>query len=333
MRLVVIAILLVSIIYPTLSQPIYIDKRNDREYYIYRDSDPDLIKDFLKQAKAEAIEFSPYDETYLLKDKDEKWHMYSDLAKQVTFKGYDSIGFVTPDVPYTVVKNLNKYGILKSPFEFENAESGVQFLYNGIKSVKKDGKDYLIAKRGRKWAQIDWFTGVNYTPFIYTDFREIDFKELPREELEFINAVRRKKGFDYVYFDRINGKGIFIGRQRRTRKWGMLQGKDVNNLIVHIPNEYDSLDFFPSDNTFIPVFLGGKVGFYNKTGNTIKKISDPQYEDYKRAEYNEKEYLAVQKNGKWGWVDWYDGEIKVKSISNSFEELPAPDWISKFYTK
>lgn len=323
----------IGIAFSAFSQPIYLDKKNNREIYIYRDSDPDLIKDFLKSVKSEAIEFSPYDDTYILKDKDQNWHLYSDMSEQKTFKGYDSIGFVTPDVPYTVVKNLNKYAILKSPFEFDNAEAQVKFLYNGVKTVKKDGKDYLIAKRGRKWAQIDWVTGVNYTPYIYIDFRTMDFIELSQDELEFIKAVRRKKGFDFVEFDRKNGNQIFIGRQGRTRKWGMLKGSDVNILETLIPNEYDSLSFFPSNNTFIPVYLGGNIGFYSMVDMKVKKVSDPQYQDYKRVDINGEDYLAIQKNGRWGWMDWFNGEIKVKSIRPSFDELPKPDWKSKFHSR
>lgn len=317
----------------SFAQPIYVDKRNDREYYIYRDSDPELIEDFLKAEKAEAIEFSPYDETYILKDKEEKWHLYSDLNKQMTTRGYDSMGFVTPDVPYTVVKNLNKYGILKSPFKFENPESEVRFIYNDIKSVQKDGKTYLIGKRGRKWAQIDWFTGVNYTPYAYLDFRKIDYIDLSSEKLVFIKSIRRKKGFDYIEFDNINGKEIFIARQGRIRKWGMFKGFDPNNVEQLIPNEYDSLEFFPSNNTFTPVYLGGNVGIYSMIDYKVKKIADAEYEAFKRVDINDIEYLAVKKQGRWGWMDWYDGEIKVNSISPSFEELPTPEWKSKYYSK
>ena len=251
----------------------------------------------------------------------------------MTFKGYDSIGFVTPDVPYTVVKNLGKYGILKSPFKYENSEADVRFIYNDVKSVKKDGKDYLIAKRGRKWAQIDWFTGENYTPFIYIDYKTMDFKELSREELEFMDAVRRKKGFDFVEFDRVNNNQIFMARQSRLRKWGMFKGFDVNTLETLIPNEYDSVEFFPSNNTFTPVFLAGKIGFYSLVDFKAKKITDPDYEAFKRVDINGEDYLAIQKNGRWGWMDWYTGEIKVNSISPSFEELPNPDWRSKYYSR
>ncbi len=317
----------------SMAQPVYLDKKNNREYYIYRDSDPDLIEDYLKSVKAKAIEFSPYDETYILKDKDDKWHLYSDLQEKMTQRGYDSLGFVTPDVPYTVVKNLNKYGILKSPFKYENPESEVRFIFNDIKSVEKDGKKYLIGKRGRKWAQIDWYTGVNYTPYIHLDYRKMDFKELSREELEFIKAVRRKKGFDFVEFDRINGNDIFIARQGRLRKWGMYKGKDVNNLDQLIPNEFDSLEFFPSNNNFSPVYLGGKVGFYTMVDYEVKKIASTEYEAFKRVKLNDLDYLAVQKQGRWGWMDWYSGEIKVNSISPEFEKLPTPDWKSKFYSR
>ncbi len=316
-----------------IAQPVYIDKRNDREYYIYRDSDPELIEDFLKSVKAEAIEFSPFDETYILKDKDEKWNLYSDLTEKMTNIGYDSIGFVTPDVPYTVVKNLNKYGILKSPFKFENPESEVRFLYNDVKSVKKDGKDYLIARRGKKWAQIDWRTGVNYTPYIYLDYRKMDYIDLSEEELVFINAIRRKKGFDFIEFDRVNNNEIFRARLSRLRKWGMFRGFDVDNLEQLIPGEYDSLEFFPSNNTFTPVYLAGNIGFYTMVDGKVKKIADAEYEAFKRVEINESEYLAVQKQGKWGWMDWFDGEIKVNSISPSFDKLPTPDWKSKYYSK
>ncbi len=333
MKISLSALLLLSFCFQALAQPVYIDKKNNREYFIYRDTDPEMIEDFLKSVKAEAIEFSPFDDTYLLKNKEGKWNLYSDLQEQMTFKGYDSIGFVTPDVPFTVVKNLNKYGILKSPFKYENVEAEVRYTYNEIRTVTKDGVNYLIARIGKKWAQIDWETGVNFTPFIYFDFREIEYIKLTDEELQFIAAIRKKKGFDYVEFDRVNGNEIYRARQSRLRKWGMYKGFNVNEVQELIPGEFDSLEFFPSNNNFTVVYLAGKMGFYNKIDDTVKKISAPDFEAYKRVDFNGEVYLAVQKQGKWGWMDWFDGEIKIKSISPSFEELPQPDWRSKFYTQ
>lgn len=326
-----LTILLSAFIFELVAQPIYFDKRERREYYIYRDSDPELIEDYLKSVNAEAIDFSPYDETFTLKNKEGKWNLYNDLNEQVTFKGYDSMGFVTPDVPYTVVKNTNKYGILKSPFEFENIESDIKMRFNAIKMVKKDGKNYLIAKKGRKWAQLDWKTGVNYTPFIYMKFKDIEFKELSDAELAFMAKIRRKKGFDYVEFDRVNKSEIYMARQSRLRKWGILKGFDPNTSKELVPVEFDSLDFFPSNKSFTAAYLGGKIAFFNYIDGNVKKISEPIYEDYKSAEFNDMLYLAVKRQGKWGWMDWTDGEIKIKSISPSFDKLPQPDWKPKAY--
>lgn len=332
MKYTLILLILIISLEEVLSQPIYFDKKEKREYYVYRDSNPELIEDYLKSMDAEAIEFSPYDDTFLLKDKKtSKWNLYSDLSEKMTNRGYDSMGFVTPDVPYTIVKIGNKYGILKSPFKYDKAESEVSAIFYGIKNVEKDGQTYMIARRSRKWAQIDWFTGVNYTPYIYLNFREIDFKEFNREELEFIKAIRRKKGFDYVEFDRMNNNEIFRARSRRLGKWGLYKGFDVNTTETLIPSEFDSLYMFPNENNFTVAFKAGKVAIYTMLNYQVKKISDPVYDDFKRVNNNDMDYLAVKKQGRWGWVDWFDGEIKVNSISTSFEELPAPDWKPKYY--
>ncbi|OUS01053.1 hypothetical protein A9Q86_09930 [Flavobacteriales bacterium 33_180_T64] len=133
--------------------------------------------------------------------------------------------------------------------------------------------------------------------------------------------------------DEGNEDGVFKANSKRSKKWGMYQwtyeGTNVKELI---PMKYDSIKYFPFNGAFTAVYNDGKVGFYLAKwsyGDKAKQTVPCLYEEYQRYNNNGITYLAVSKNGKWGWVDWLTGEEKTEFKYETKEELPYPKYEQK----
>lgn len=144
---------------------------------------------------------------------------------------------------------------------------------------------------------------------------------------------KKKLKADIIESDQGNGDGVFRARIKKTKLWGMYQGygKTLNELI---PAEYDSVHFIPFNGNFSAVYKNGKVGFYLSkwTYDDLAKQSVACiYDDYKRYNYKGLKYLAVKKDGFWGWIDWLTGEEKSEFIYNSKDELPDPKFTQSYW--
>lgn len=138
-----------------------------------------------------------------------------------------------------------------------------------------------------------------------------------------------------IKMDEGNEDGVFSARSKRSKKWGMYQwmydGVKVDELI---PMKYDSIRNFPFNGAFTAVYRKGKVGFYLAKWSyeeDAKQTVACLYEDYQRFNDKGKTYLAVSKNGKWGWVDWLTGEEKTEFKYISKNELPYPNYEQKLW--
>lgn len=141
--------------------------------------------------------------------------------------------------------------------------------------------------------------------------------------------LKKHKGIA-IKMDAGNEDGVFQMQGKKSQKWGMYQwmyeGTKIKELV---PMEYDSLKNYPFNGNFTAVYNGGKVGFYLAVWSyeDMAKQSVPcLYDDYQRFNSNGITYLAVSKDGKWGWVDWLTGEEKTEFIYETKDDLPAPAW-------
>tara|TARA_R110000868_G_scaffold123222_1_gene326425 strand:+ start:284 stop:832 length:549 start_codon:yes stop_codon:yes gene_type:complete len=150
----------------------------------------------------------------------------------------------------------------------------------------------------------------------------------------------QKLNADLIVMDAINGDGVFKARNVTTKKWGMFQyGTEI------IPMKYDSLEFFTVNGKYTIVYNNGKLGTYLSYFDYEKDAKQTVpclYDNYKKIKipYNgenrfppityTEEYLAVKKNGKWGWVNWFTGAEQSKFIYNTIEDLPTPDYIQEW---
>ncbi|MGV6862430.1 MAG: hypothetical protein ACWA41_11700 [Putridiphycobacter sp.] len=137
---------------------------------------------------------------------------------------------------------------------------------------------------------------------------------------------------DKIKMDEGNGDGVFLARSKKTKKWGMFQYISEKEIVELIPMAYDKINYFPFNGAFTAVYLNGKVGFYTSYwsyGDKAKQTVKCLYEDYQRFNVDNQTYLAVKKNGKWGWVDWFTGEEKSEFIYDQKEDLPRPKFDQK----
>ncbi len=151
--------------------------------------------------------------------------------------------------------------------------------------------------------------------------------QLPEKEL------MKKFKADKIEMDEGNGDGVFKIRNKKTKKWGMHQwmyeGLNTKELI---PMEYDSVRYFPFNGAFTAVYNDGKIGFFLSAWSyeDARQSVPCKYEDYQRYTVNNSTYLAVMKNGKWGWVDWLTGEEKSEFILDSKDQLSTPRFEQKY---
>lgn len=129
-------------------------------------------------------------------------------------------------------------------------------------------------------------------------------------------GIKRRLNADKVLFGYGGGDGMRLVRNRETQKWGIYQcwGEDCTEFI---PMDYDSLRSFQQNAWFTAVYNNGKVGFYLAAwsfGDQAKQTVPCEYDNFKIVEdtrsYPFVPYLAVEKGGKWAWVDWLTGALK-----------------------
>jgi len=150
----------------------------------------------------------------------------------------------------------------------------------------------------------------------------------------------QKLDANLILLDADNEDGTFKARNKKTQKWGMFK-LDNRNPVEMIPMKYDSIEYFPVNEKYTVVYNNGKIGFYLSYFDYEKnaKQSVPcLYDDYKKIKIKysgenrfppinfTENYLAVKKDGKWGWVDWFTGEEKSKFVYITTDELPAPNY-------
>lgn len=286
-------------------------------------------KTLLKKWKGKEIKYykSDYAEWYQIRKK-KKWGLYN-FDDEIIPPLYDSIGWFENLDPYIIVKDNKKYGIFLNPFEISDALDRLKIDYDQIKTIIHEGEYYTIAKKGSKWGLIDWFEGSIIIPFDYEYLDDlVPLVTLSPWQLGVINSATKELEADKVEFDYNNGDGVIRARNRDSKHWGMYQNMG-DSFTELIPMEYDSLNFFSWNGKFTAVYKDGKTGFYLTQWvyeDNAKQSVPCIYGAYKKINYNNNTYLAVQKSGKWGWVDWFTGEEKSEFIYVETEDLPRPNW-------
>ena len=195
---------------------------------------------------------------------------------------------------------------------------------------------YVPVKNNDMWGIYDWFKQVFLFKCEYATMDDLPkttdpygFNQYSVEIFRAFNKQKDKEKIDMINMDGGNGDGLFKARSEQSQKWGLYQYLG-DEIVEAIPMKYDSLYLFPWNGNYTAVFNDGKVGFYlsywsydTDTKQTVPCI----YDDYKRYITDDQiPKLAVQKDGKWGWVDWLTGKEKSKFKYNTPDDLPYPHY-------
>ena len=206
---------------------------------------------------------------------------------------------------------------------------------------KKNKGTHVPVENNNMWGIYDWYEQVFVFECKYATIDELPkttdpsgFDEYSTTIFYAFNKLKNKETIDLIDMDGNNGDGLFKARSKATKKWGLYQYLG-DEIVEAIPMKYDSIHHFPWNGNYTAVFNDGKVGFYssywtyNKEANqTVKCI----YEDYKRYITDDQiPRLAVQKDGKWGWVDWLTGEEKSEFTFDTPDDLPHPYYHQKMW--
>jgi hypothetical protein len=304
-------------------------------------------KEIRKKMNAKEVIWTDYygEEMVLAKMKStKKWGLYTvytsmdieDFSfEELIAPKFDSLSFFEPEARFQIVKQNDKYGVLLSPFEIEDAADRVQCKFDKIIHKNIDEEDYLLIKKDGKWGLIDWFDGFYIVDPIFDSPDEVPLIRMDNSMIETFQLAKKILNADLVIFDPNNGDGGLKARNKETKKWGMYQFIDLNIEEKElIPMQYDSLNFFGFNGKYTAVYNNGKVGFYLSYWSydeQAKQTVACKYEDYKRFDADGVSKLAVKKNGKWGWVDWLTGEEKSEFIYNSPNDLPYPHYKQNYW--
>ncbi|GLB50408.1 hypothetical protein [Neptunitalea lumnitzerae] len=284
--------------------------------------------------------------------KDELWTEDYFRADTLAPAIFDSIGWFSEyNFKYTIVKKDDAYDIFLYPIEVHNALEKLTFPFEAIKTIRipEEEEDpfelrplpFLVVKEKGKWGLIDWFDKIYIVPPIYNTYQEVPLTVMNSYELEELEATRQILNADLIEHDNQNGDGALIARNKDTKKWGMYQvfvySESYRTLI---PAAYDKIDFFDWNGSFTGVFKNGKVGIYLSSwqyDEAAKETVPCIYDNYAKVTITDTQtgrqqlYLAMQKQGKWGWVDWLTGEEKSAFTYASQSEMPTPTYVQKYF--
>lgn len=160
---------------------------------------------------------------------------------------------------------------------------------------------------------------------------------------EITPAILKKINASEHKLDVNNEDGVFLAKNKKTKKWGMYQAWSVKDIKEMIPPQYDSIDFFGFNAKLTGLWNNGKVGIYQSPWSygevDAKQTVECLYEGYKIFNVEKTvydglgsyrkyfDYVAVKKDGLWAWIDWMTGELKTDFIFDlEKEQMPYPDF-------
>lgn len=144
--------------------------------------------------------------------------------------------------------------------------------------------------------------------------------------------LKKELNLKEIVWDSNNGDGVFLAQSKENKKWGMYQqietGKRPKKLISM---SYDSLGFFGFNGQFTVVKNEGKYGVISTpwSGEGSRQLLRAKYELLKYVNNEGVEMLASKQDGKWGYLNYQNGDTLIPFEFDRFQDLPVPS--NKFY--
>jgi hypothetical protein len=253
--------------------------------------------------------------------KSKLWGIYF-LNKVKIKPQYDSITVPAAVEPYYV------FGWKKGSVQLINlASDRIEMVAEDMQLIQVEDFMYLRAKKNGKWGQVDLFSGKLVVPYEFNraedvKLREMDFGFFFGNEPE----VRKLIGADTIIYNEATQEGYMIARSAKNGKWGLFRKAAGSSVTTLIPMFYDSI-LMPvnSEIPYTIVWKNGKAGtfgLYRYSKNIA--LVDCIYEDAKLFTDDEGiVHFAAKQNGKWGLVDWYNGNVITGFTFEKASDVPV----------
>lgn len=261
--------------------------------------------------------------------KEEGWFLYLD-GRAINEKPMEFIGpFGEHFYEYALAKQDGKWGFL-------NYKGQGKLRYDSLKIIEQglSQEPIVLAQSWGLWTQILPGYPPPIFPFIYEQAEDVPAIAEASYYLDIFDEMRKAIPVDIIVPDPNNGDGIYQVRDKNTKKWGMLQfiGTSADTLI---PALYDSLEFYTFNGEITAVWLDGKVGFYGFSERD--QLLPCAYDNYRKVRYRRSSHspsylhLLVEKDGRWGYVDFGNGEALSNFDASHPDSVAFPSVESSYY--
>lgn len=317
-------------------------------YYITEDTHQKIIDAFLKDHKANEIEFNPNKESSFplrIKNKKGNWILFSDgsyyidgpfLAKESKKYSFDFPASFQERMRMTLARRKDKkYWVSLEPKKIETkiafdelrftTKIDTQFVQGWSEEIEIIGiNDKLVKIAVRiddKWGCIEPAEeGEESLFYVSRNFLYESSEEVPSAtgfssyQLKMMEQIRKDYNVDLLI--NLDEHGFyFMGRDEKTKQYGLYMGE--GQVSKSIPAEYSDIKRHLNEDTF-EVWKDDKVGYYN---SDFKLVKEANYDDFHFMHLDYKMGCALKKNGYWQLFDNYDGSLLVEGKAKTIEEL------------
>lgn len=310
----------------------------EERYEINQDTEDEIIKAFLQEHKAVAIEFNPNPSSRYparIQNKKGNWMLFEEgwarpqlflpkKAKRYTFQ------FPNPaqeDMQmtwatrkgYTYWVNLEDKSI-ETRLKFDEVKLTSKIVQDRFKDDEVERIDKIVVRIDDKWGLLEpsgydapgFYISRN---FLYNAPEDVPpARNFDDGQLQMVEDIRQTYKVDLV--EAIDDYGYYLkGRKKGTQDFGLFMGE--GEVAQMLPIDFNTIIRHPNIETF-EVWKDGKVGYYNSEFELVKP---PVYEEFHLMYFDYTWGCALQKDGFWQLFNTFDGSLMVEGKAETIEEL------------
>ncbi len=313
----------------------------EERYEITKETDSGVIKAFLQEQEATAIEFNPNPDSsypFRVKNKKGNWVLFVDdwsgsngifmpkKGKQYSFnfptKLQESLDMTLANRKNQTYWVNHENETIESKMAFDEVvfTTKIDTLYGDNFTDEIEVIEKIAARIGKKWGVIE--PGDYNEPSFYVsrDFLYNTLDELPpatgfsNYQLEMMEQIRKEYNVDLLV--ELDEHGYYFkGRDKKSELYGLFVGE--GEVSGTIPSIYDNIKRHRNLETF-EVWKDGKVGYYNSEFELIK---EPVYDEFHFIHLDYTWGCALKKEDVWQLFDAFDGSLLVEGKAKTIEAL------------
>ena len=311
----------------------------EERYEINQETEDEIVKAFLQEHKAVAIEFNPNSSSRFparIQNKKGNWVLFfmEGWARPQLFlpKKAKSYTFQFPNPAqediqmtwatrkgYTYWVNLEDKSI-ETRLKFDEVKLTSKTVQDRFTDDEVERIDKIVVRTGDKWGLIEP-SGYHAPGFyISRDFLYNSPEEVPQArglddgQFQMVEDIRKAYKVDLI--EVLDDHGYYLkDRKKGTQDVGLFMGE--NEVSQTIPMRYSNIKRHRNMDIF-EVWKDDKVGYYN---SEFERIKAPIYDDFHLMHLDYTWGCALQKDGFWQLFDVFDGSLMVQGKAETLEEL------------